>query len=299
MIQEMGTKQESMYPWEARNVRRTGLNLAVVVFVATALTGWWVPTAGATQPDETAGLDRLLDLYVRDGFVYYAALKFERASLDRYIGSVTEEPAGFKEWSPNVKVAFWLNVYNALVLRTIVDHYPIQGNSSNYPSASIRQVPGAFDRREHRVVGRTLTLDGIEQTVLPEFQDPRLYLVLGRGAIGSGRLRSEAYAANKLNEQLTAVVKEFATTPRHITLDRLGQEVQVSPIFGWREAEFVAAYATRGWTESGRTPIERAVLTFIAPVLFPSERNFLTENTFRLRYQEFDWRLNDLTGGRP
>ena len=161
-----------MYPWETRNVRRTSLNLAMVVLVATVLTGWWVPTTGATQPDETAGLDRLIDLYVRDGFVYYAALKFERASLGRYIGSVTKEPAGFKEWSPNVKMSFWLNVYNALVLRTVVDHYPTQGNSSNYPSASIRQVPGAFDRRGHRVIGRTLTLDEIEQTVLPEFPGP-------------------------------------------------------------------------------------------------------------------------------
>ena len=271
----------------------------MVALVATVLAGWRVPTTGATQPAATVGLDRLLDLYVRDGLVYYAALKLERAALDRYVGAATEEPAGFQRWPPNVQVAFWLNVYNALVLRTVVDHYPIRGNSSNYPANSIRQVPGAFDGRGHRVVGRTLTLDEIEQTVLPEFQDPRVYLALGRGAVGSGRLRSEAYAANRLDEQLTAVVEEFAAIPRHIVLDRLGQEVRVSPILAWREAEFVASYAARGWAESGRTPIERAILTLIAPALFPSERAFLTENAFTLRYQEFDWRLNDLTGGRP
>ena len=33
--------------------------------------------------------------------------------------------------------------------------------------------------------------------------------------------------------------------------------------------------------------------------LFPREREFLDENRFQLVYQEFDWRLNDLTGGRP
>jgi hypothetical protein len=39
-----------------------------------------------------------------------------------------------------------------------------------------------------------VTLDQIEQTVLSEFHDPRVYLLLGRGAIGGGRLRSAAHA---------------------------------------------------------------------------------------------------------
>ena len=43
---------------------------------------------------------------------------------------------------------------------------------------------------------------------------------------------------------------------------------------------------------------ERAILTLIEPMLFPGERAFLSANRFALRYQEFDWRLNDLTGGR-
>ena len=270
----------------------------MVALLAT-VAGWRMPTAGATQPAATDGLDRLLDLYVRDGLVYYAALKLERATLDRYIDAVAGEPTGFRRWAPTAKAAFWLNAYNALVLRTVVDHYPIRGDSSIYPADSVRQVPGAFDGRRHRVVDRTLTLDEIEHTVLPEFHDPRLFLALGRGAVGSGRLRSEVYTAARLDEQLTTVVEEFAATPRHVTLDRLGQEVRVSPIFGWREPEFVAAYAARGWTESGRTPVERAILTLIEPALFPTERAFLTENAFTLRYQEFDWRLNDLTGGRP
>ena len=87
--------------------------------------------------------------------------------------------------------------------------------------------------------------------------------------------------------------------PRGVKLDRFGNTVQVSPIFGWREAEFVAAYNDQGWTNSGRSPLERAILSLIEPALFPSERAFLTENRFTLGYQEFDWRLNDLTGGRP
>ena len=244
-------------------------------------------------------LDRLLDLYVRDGLVYYAALRAERPVLDRLIQTFADEPPSFGDWPSEDQQAFWLNAYNALVLHTVIDHYPIRGRSPEYPTDSIRQISGAFDGRSHRVAGRSVTLDDIETDVLAAFDDPRLFLALGRGAVGSGRLRGETFAGTRLEGQLMEVLKEFATTPRHVMLDRLGDEVLVSPIFGWRETEFIARYAERGWTDSGRSPVERAILTMIEPALYPSERVFLMRNRFMLRYQEFDWRLNDLTGGRP
>ena len=256
--------------------------------------------AGRAQPAPgVEALDRLLDLYVRDGLVYYAALRLDRTGLDRFVRSIAAEPPGFAGWPPVDGKAFWLNAYNALVLRTVIDHYPIRGGTTSYPADSIRQIPGAFDARTHRVAGRTLTLDAIETGVLPAFGDPRLFLALGRGAVGSGRLRSEAYAGGRLEAQLAAAVEEFATDPRHVRLDRIAEEVRVSAILGWREADLIAAHADGGWNGAGRAPIERAILTLVEPSLFPSEQAFLRANEFTLRYQPFDWRLNDLTGGPP
>ena len=256
-------------------------------------------TEAALQRDPIAELDRVLDLYVRDGLVYYSALRTERATLDRFLDSVRDEPPGFNGWPEEEAKAFWLNAYNTIVLRTVLEHYPIRGTSPDYPANSIRQVSGVFDRQEHQVAGRSVTLDAIETTVLGALADPRLFLALGRGSVDSGRLRSESYRGRRLAEQLDDVVQEFATTPRHVELDRLGRRVRVSAIFGWRETEFVTAFADRGWLDSGRTPLERAILNLITPRLFPSELSFLEANDFTLQYQEFDWRLNDLTGGRP
>ena len=252
-------------------------------------------SVGSTASGQNSGLrsfDRLLDLYVRDGLVYYAALRSDRAGLDRFVASLATVPAGFDTWPLDDRKAFWLNAYNALVLETVVDRYPIRGQSPEYPTNSIRQIPGAFDQRTHQVAGRALTLDAIETTVLTEFSDPRLFLALGRGAVDSGRLRSETYVSSHLEAQLEEVLEEFATSSRHIDLDRLGNAVRVSPIFGWREQEFVATYAERGWGDSGRSPLERAVLTAIEPKLFPSERAFLQENRFTLDYHLFDWSKN-------
>ena len=82
-----------------------------------------------------------------------ARCKSERAKLDwlRELAGGRERRCARRE----DQIAFWLNAYNALVLRTVIDHYPIRAAHAEYPANSIRQIPGAFERLQHRVAGRT------------------------------------------------------------------------------------------------------------------------------------------------
>ena len=259
--------------------------------------------AVAAQPDAVEPLhrayDQLLDVNVRDGLVYYRALRSERGRLDRYIASLDVPKATYDGWTREQKIAFWLNGYNAIVLQTVINHYPIRGKAADYPASSVRQIPGAFERAKHRLAGRAVTLDEIEKTILPEFKDPRLYLALGRGAVGSGRLRSEAYTAARLGAQLDAVRAEFVNDQAMIRLDRLTGRMSVTPIIGWREAEFVAAYdpGPQG-PYAQRSPVERAIVAFVTPHLLRLEREFVEKNAFEVAFHQLDWRLNDLSGGR-
>ena len=260
------------------------------------------PRAQDGRPPDTfhRPLDQILDVNVRDGLVYYRALRSDRARLDRYVASLNVSPAAYDGWSREHQMALWVNAYNAIVLQTVVNHYPIRGTSKNYPPNSIRQIPGAFDQAKYRVAGKTVTLDEIEKTLLPQFKEPRLYLALGRGAIGSGRLRSEAYTGDRIAKQLDDVQKEFVNDATMIRIDRPAGQVAVTPILSWHEAEFVAAY-DKGptGTFAQRSPIERAIVEFVTPRLLPLEREFVQKNEFRVAFQTFDWRLNDLTGGGP
>jgi uncharacterized protein DUF547 len=245
-------------------------------------------------------LDQILDVNVRDGLVYYRALKSERGRLDRYAASLNISESTYASWSREQQMAFWLNAYNVFVLQTVIDNYPIKGRSDMYPASSIRQIPGAFDRAKHRAAGRSVTLDEIEKKILPEFKEPRLYLALGRGAVGSGRLHSEAYTADRLKDQLAALETDFVTRQSMLKIDRTAGVISVTAIISWHEAEFVAAY-DKGATGplAQRSPIERAIVGFITPRLLPLEKEFVQENQFRVVFHPFDWRLNDLTGGRP
>ena len=270
---------------------RVGRFVLVLVLAAFA-----VPSAqeSSSTPRQST-LDQLLDLYVRDGFVYYRALKADRAKLDGYVSQAAAE--NIARFSRDEQVAFWLNAYNALVLRTVIDHYPIQGHAPAYPSKSIRQIPGAFEGVQHRVAGRTVTLDDIEKKVLPEFHDPRVYLALGRGAIGSGRLRSEAYVPARLDTQLSEMVAECTSRPVCAQIDRNGNKILASAIFSWREKEFSATYSDKAPAAfAARSPIERAILSLVEPKLLAAERQLFAQNTFQVVFEPFDWSLNDLTG---
>jgi hypothetical protein len=235
-------------------------------------------------------LDQILDVNVRDGLVYYRALKAERGRLDRYVASLNVTPATYQGWSKGQQMAFWVNAYNAFVLQLVINHYPLHGTA--------RQIPGGFDKTIWRAAGKSVTLDQIEKTILPEFKEPRLHLALGRGAVGSGRLRSEAYTADRLEKQLADIQSEFVNDRHMYKLDRLTNSVAISPIVSWHEAEFVAAYDKNDSKFAQRSPIERAVVAFITPSLLPSEKEFIQKNEWKMTFMEMDWRLNDLTGGR-
>lgn len=248
--------------------------------------------------DLQAPFDKILDTYVRDGYVYYHALQVERKPFDRYIASLDLPAATVAAWSQPEQLAFWINAYNAFALETVIDKYPIKGSGPGYPANSIQQIPGAFQTRTHRVAGQTLTLNGIEAVVV-SMGDARALLALNRAAVGSGRLASEVYRADKLDAELERAVKEFVTRPSCFKVDRGANALIVSPLFGWQQDAFIATFAKSGERWVSRTPLEQAIAGMAAPKLFPDERDFLLQNTFQLRYGSFDWRLNDLTGGPP
>ncbi len=185
------------------------------------------------------------------------------------------------------------------MLQAVISSFPIRGRSTQYPANSIRQIPGVFETRTFRAAGLTVTLDAIEKEILAPLGDARAFLALGRGAAGGGRLRSEAFDARRLRAQLDAVASESMTRKEIAIVDIANNALIVSPLFSWREAAFIASLADKARPVfAKRSPLERAVLGLIDPYLKGSETEFLEKNTFKMAFNEFDWRLNDLSN-RP
>ena len=90
--------------------------------------------------------------------------------------------------------ALLINAYNALTVRTILDHPQVQ---------SIRDIDGAWETLRHRVGGFDLTLDGLEHNLLrPFFKDPRIHFAVNCASRSCAPLPGWAYSGTDLEQQL-------------------------------------------------------------------------------------------------
>lgn len=128
-------------------------------------------------------------------------------------------------------LAFYINAYNLLTIRLIIDHQPLD---------SIRDI-GNFFRGPWDIVvlenadGR-LTLDDIEHQIIRGFAEPRIHFAVNCASLSCPDLRLEAYQAAKLDAQLEEQTQHFLTQSKGLqTRDSL---IRVSRIFDWYEEDF-------------------------------------------------------------
>lgn len=275
--------------------------------VARAVTAAAILTAGlpigsGAEPAGDSGFDdtryaRILHTYVDSaGRVDYPGLKRNREVLDSVVTSIGEfSRARFSALDTASQIAFLINTYNVLALRIIVDHYlrPSLWRTLTHPNFGIRQIPGAFDGIEHRVMGEKMTLDEIEhETLRKRYNEPRIHLALVCAAKSCPHLRREPYRGPRLDAQLDDQTRRFLAGPHGLRIDREDRVVYLSPIFQWFGGDFVVSYLP----EEGfgkRTDKQRAVLAFVARYVDEDAARFLRKERYRLVFLDYDWSLNE------
>ncbi|MBC8233020.1 DUF547 domain-containing protein [bacterium] len=231
------------------------------------------------------------------GMVNYKQLKVNREKLDSFVLSVGRlNTESYEKWSEKKKIAFWLNIYNALTLKAIIDNYPIKSSffkARLYPKNSIRQISGVWDKLKFTVMGRNMTLDDIEhKTLRKNFNEPRIHAALVCAAMGCPPLRNEPYTGDKLDAQLNDQARRFWKNTRKFKIDRNKKIVYLSSIFKWFGEDFVKTYGTDE-TFDGHSKPERAVLNFISKYLDDRNREYLTTGKYKIKYLDYDWSLNE------
>lgn len=210
-------------------------------------------------------------------FVDYGGLKAstrDRAVLAAYIESLEAiDPATLPR---DEQFAYWVNLYNALTVRVVVDHYPV---------ASIRDIsisPGLFSRgpwgkKLVRVAGRALSLDDIEHGILrPDFGDARVHYAVNCASWSCPDLAMEPYEGATLDTQLDAAARRYVNSPRG-ALIRNGR-LTASSIYSWYKEDF-------GRTEAG-------ILAELRKYAEP-ERAAALAKIVRVSSYDYDWSLND------
>ncbi len=231
------------------------------------------------------------------GMVHYAGLKSSRRSLDDFARALAQlEAKTYDGWDNNAKIAFWINAYNALTLKVILDNYPIEPGLITglaYPKDSIRQIPGVWDRIQFLVMHKKMTLGHIEHKILrSQFDEPRIHVALVCAAMGCAPLRNEPYVATNLDKQLDDQSRKFLANPAKFRIDRGSGKVYLSSIFDWFGGDFTAKHLpTEGFT--GHSDPRRAALSFASKYLSRDDADYLQGATYGIEFLRYDWSLNE------
>ncbi len=205
--------------------------------------------------------DTFLSKYVEDGRVDYHSIK----NNPELLNDLNEMIAAMDlENKPrNFIKAFYINAYNLLVIKQVVDKYPI-GNPLN--------VEGFFDGINHKVAGEELTLDQVEKEKnLKVFNDERVHFAVVCAAISCPPLAAFAYFPDNVNEKLEERTR-YTLNSDYFIRDR-GNNLEISKIFDWYRSDFLRE--------------GESIIAYINQY-----RNDKIAKNRKIDYYEYDWSLN-------
>lgn len=130
-------------------------------------------------------------------------------------------------------MAYWANLYNALTIHVVAEHYPV---------ASIRQIKsgirkGPWRRKLVTVEGKTLSLNTIEHDIMrPTFKTPLVHYMINCASIGCPNLKSSPWQAASLDADLEAAARAYINSPRGAHF--VDGKLNASKIYKWFKKDF-------------------------------------------------------------
>jgi hypothetical protein len=158
----------------------------------------------------------------------------DRAALRAYIDRLTQVAP--TRLNRDEQFAYWVNLYNAVTVDTVLAHYPVQSIFDIKISPGLF-APGPWGKKLVTVESEPVSLDDIESRILrPIWRDSRVHYAVNCASIGCPNLRAEAWSAQAIDRQLDAAARAYANHPRGARVD--GVKLTVSSIYEWFQGDF-------------------------------------------------------------
>lgn len=225
---------------------------------------WGRFLASYVAPDAT-GLNRV---------AYGRVTATDRADLRAYLAAMARVPVSML--NRREQLAYWVNLYNALTVEVVLEHYPVD---------SIRDIdisPGLFSNgpwgaRLIEVEGEPLSLDDIEHRILrPIWRDPRIHYAVNCASVGCPNLQAQPFLAAGLDRMLDEAAIAYVNSRRGMRLAADG--LYVSSIYVWFAEDF----------GHGERDVIRHLMAYAAP-----ELAMRLQALDGITGHDYDWTLND------
>ncbi|MGI9298114.1 MAG: DUF547 domain-containing protein [Gammaproteobacteria bacterium] len=196
----------------------------------------------------------------------------DKKNLDEYLAALSQAPVA--SLNREEQLAFWINLYNALTVQTILENYPV----SSIKKISSGFLPtGPWDDKLAEVAGEALSLNDIEHRILrPIWKDPRLHYAVNCASVGCPNLAATAYTAANAEEMLAAAAAEYVNHPRGANVQN--GKLYVSSIYDWFAEDFGGEDA--------------AIIAHLQKYAAPDLREKL-DAVSKISGDDYDWSLND------
>lgn len=222
-----------------------------------------------------------LDPYLfqdRDGInrlAYGRVNQLDKKRLEDYLESLSQVLVSGLTRSQ--QKAFWINLYNALTVKVVLDHYPVK-SIFDIDISPGWFVKGPWGKALFEVEGRKLSLDDIEHRILrPIWSDPRVHYAVNCASLGCPNLQPEAYTEENLERLLELGAKDYINHVRGLHF--AGENLVVSSIYKWFADDF--------------GDNDQAVIGHLIKFAEPHLQKRL-ESVKTISAYEYSWRLNDV-----
>ncbi|MGH1338196.1 MAG: DUF547 domain-containing protein [Aureispira sp.] len=163
--------------------------------------------------------NRFFTTYAQHNAVKYQELYHNSQELTVLVDQIKH--TSLADLSVEEQKAFYINAYNLLVIKTVVEHYPI---------ASPNEIVDFWDGISHEVAGEKVTLEQLKQQILEKYKDPKLHFVLNDGSMASAPIANFAYQPAQLEEQLKQRVIGAVNNPQWIQYESIAEDLSL-PLF--------------------------------------------------------------------
>ncbi len=189
-----------------------------------------------SRPISHETFDALLRQHVSDvGKVDYKGFIRDSVKFNQYLNLLRKNHPDEKTWSKDEQLAYWINAYNAFTIKLIVDNYPLK--SIKDIKNGIAFVNSVWDIKFIKIEDKKYDLNNIEHSIIrPKFKDPRIHAAVNCASISCPKLLNRAFTADKLNDQLDQVMRDFINDDSRNKVS--ATKPQVSSIFNWYGKDF-------------------------------------------------------------
>ena len=232
--------------------------------------------------------DAFLKKFVSDqGDVDYAAVKRDPSLLNDYLGHLAaQDPLEVKDqWLREEGMAFWINAYNAGVVKLVVEHYPVK---------NINQISSVWDITIVHVGKEQYSLNQIRnEKLLASYRDEKIHFALACGARGCPPLSRDAFTAPNVEGKLFLATRAFLNDPRNVEIVPGKKKIWLSRLFKWYGKDFNLDFGTPERIAKFSRE-EMSVLSFLIYYLEDQDKiEFLEEGRYKIAYKPFEPVLND------